>query len=343
MLHELRTTWGTHRKSFTLVEAAQLLGTLVSLSRVCAWGIFLVTNLNSAMYNILASNARRLWSTQEFRELIETRDRSARHPTDASRFRFFSSAVAKAIWTCKSRTWLTQDIREELAFIVRVFGNPTTYRWSSPIAHLIPLAPDYQAWQDSCLDGAGGFSFQLRFWWVVEWPDSIRQRSIRYLPQGDKSLVSINMLEYAALIIGLAGAIVCWEALPMADRPPFPMLLSWTDNTTAESWTRKIAGMRGPQGRGLARIFAHILMFSAVGVRAAYVPGEMNTIADYLSRIREADNFSQLSHASLLQRFPQLQSCRRFRPSRELLSLICTTLSSGCTSIPLERIELGRI
>lgn len=343
MLHELRTTWGPHRRSFTLVEAAKLLGTLVSLARVCAWGIFLVVNLNCALFTILASNARRLWNTPEFRELVGHRDRSRRHPTDASRFRFFSSAVARAIWNCKSLSWITRDVRDELDFVLRVFANSRVYRWASPIAHLIPREPDFQAWQDSCLDGAGGFSFTLHFWWVVEWPASIRCRSIRHLRQGDTSLISINLLEYAAIILGLAGAICAWESLPVEDRPPFPLLLSWTDNTTAESWTRRVAGFKGPQGRGLARLFAHLLMFSDVGVRAAYVPGELNDIADYLSRIRDANDFSQFSHASLLQRYPQLQSCRRFRPSPELLSVIYTTLSSGCTTIPLERIALGQI
>ena len=63
MLHELHSTWGPHQKSFTLVEVAQLLGTLVSLSRVCAWGIFLMVNLNCMMYYILASNTHRLSSS----------------------------------------------------------------------------------------------------------------------------------------------------------------------------------------------------------------------------------------------------------------------------------------
>jgi hypothetical protein len=121
------------------------------------------------------------------------------------------------------------------------------------------------------------------------------------------------------------------------------MILSWTDNTTAEAWTRKIAGLTGPQGKALARIFAHLLMFSDVGVCAAYIKGEENPIADYLSRLREQDNFSQFQYESLVTQYPQLKQCRRFLPSQELLSLVYSALSMGHVTIPDVRIPLGRI
>lgn len=343
MLKLLQSTWGPHRRSFTLVEAAKLLGTLVSMSRVCSWGIFLFTNLHQAIYDMLERNSRQLYSTPAFRELIRQRDEASRHPTDSSQFRFFSSHVAKAIWDCKSRTWISRDIRVELDFLTTVFGNSDTYDWSSPIAHLIQLEPDYEGWQDACLSGGGGFSFDLKFWWMLEWPEQVASRTIRFLAKGDQSLVSINLLEYAAIIVGLAGSIVAWEALPPNARPPHPIALLWTDNTTAESWTRRIAGLKGPQGKALARIFAHLLMFSDVGVRAAYIEGELNVIADHLSRLRNQNDFSQFQYHSLVQQFPRLRRCRRFLPSQELLLLIYTSLLTGCANIPTTRIQLGQM
>ena len=339
----LRQEWGPHRRSFTLLEAARLLGTLISLSRVCSWGLFLFVNLNQAIYEMLTKNAKRLMLSSEFRELIQQRDGAAGHPTEAARFRFFSSKVARAIWNCKSRSWITVDIRTELTFIAQVLGNPTIYDWSSPIAHLIELEPDYEEWQDACLTGGGGFSFNLRFWWILEWPSDIANRTVRYLPKGDKRLISINKLEYASIIFSLAASILSWEALPVDQRPIHPMILSWTDNTTAEAWTRKIAGLTGPQGKSMARIFAHLLMFSNVGVRAAYIKGEENPIADYLSRLRDQNNFSQFQYDSLVTQFPRLKQCRRFLPSPELLSLVYSALSTGHVTIPDVRVPLGRI
>lgn len=343
MIYLLGVTWGPMRRSFTLSEAAQLLGTLVSLCRVCPWGIFLFSNLYQAIYEMLSKNARRLMSTPEFRELIQQRDEANGHPTEAARFRFFSSKVARAIWDCKSRTFINLDIRAEITFLHQVFQNPVAYNWSSPIGHLIEREPDYEGWQDACLTGAGGFSFNLRFWWILEWPDEIANRTIRFLPKGDKNLISINMLEYVAIIMGLAASIVAWEALPVHIRPLHPMNLLWTDNTTAAAWTKRIAGLKGPQGKALARVFAHLLMFSDVGVLAAHIKGDLNVIADYLSRLRKQNDFSRFQYSSLVKQYPQLKCCRRFQPSQELLSLVYASLLTGCSNIPTTRVTLGRM
>jgi hypothetical protein len=107
-----------------------------------------------------------------------------------------------------------------------------------PIAHLIGLEPDYEEWQDACLTGGGGFSFNLQCWWILEWPQEIATCTIQFLKKGDKCLISINMPEYAAIIISVAASIVCWEALPVDQRLIHPMVLSWTDDTTAEAWTK---------------------------------------------------------------------------------------------------------
>jgi hypothetical protein len=96
----------------------------------------------------------------------------------------------------------------ELNFLCQVFSNPVTYNWSLPITNLIKLKPDYEEWQDACLTGGGGFSFNLHFWWIVEWPSKIVSRTIRFLKKGDKSLVSINVLQYATIIISLAASII---------------------------------------------------------------------------------------------------------------------------------------
>jgi hypothetical protein len=59
--------------------------------------------------------------------------------------------IAMTIWNEKAKTCITRDICEDLNFIPTVFSNPITYRWSSPITHLIPWEPDYKYWQDPSL------------------------------------------------------------------------------------------------------------------------------------------------------------------------------------------------
>jgi hypothetical protein len=99
------------------------------------------------------------------------------------------------------------------------------------------------------------------------------------------------------------------------------MILSWTNNTTAEAWERKIAGLTGPQGKVLAQIFAHLLMFSNVRVCAAYVKGKENPIPDYLFCLHDQDNFSQFQYESLVTQYPWLKQCHCFLPSQELAAL----------------------
>jgi hypothetical protein len=59
LLTKLEKNWGpaSGRTAFTLSEAAELLGILVSMCRICPWGIFLFQNLYHVMYQTLTSNA----------------------------------------------------------------------------------------------------------------------------------------------------------------------------------------------------------------------------------------------------------------------------------------------
>jgi hypothetical protein len=111
-----------------------------------------------------------------------------------------------------------------------------------------------------------------------------------------------------------------WETFPVDTRPPHPMILLWTDNSTAKSWTKKISGLKTPQGRSLARIFAHILMFSDVGIEAKHIPGEENVIADYLSCAKNTNDLSSFCFKQYQTQFPWLTGSRRFLPSKDIRS-----------------------
>ena len=69
-----------------------------------------------------------------------------------------------------------------------------------------------------------------------------------------------------------------------------------------------------------------MLIDSPLGINAKWIAGEENTIADVISRLKElsvdADGYSNFDYSSLPQRFPQLQGCRQFLPSNELLSCL---------------------
>jgi len=118
-------TWGPHHRSSTIKQAAELLGTLLLLCRVCKWGIFLVTNLLKAVHEMLDENSKQLMHLDEFRLLMQE---ASCHPTDSSQYQFFASKVARQIWDEKALTCINQQIHEELDFIKKVFADPSTYK-----------------------------------------------------------------------------------------------------------------------------------------------------------------------------------------------------------------------
>jgi hypothetical protein len=86
LLSNLVNNWGptSGQNHFTLTEATELLGILVSMCRVYPCGIFLFQNLYHAMYQSLARNAARIWHSNEFRNNIALQDTYSKHPTDSS-------------------------------------------------------------------------------------------------------------------------------------------------------------------------------------------------------------------------------------------------------------------
>jgi hypothetical protein len=298
--------------------------------------------MSATITQILAKNASRLSHTPAFQDSVASLERFRHHPTDASKYTFFSHQVARSIWDSKSHTFITPALREEVDFVIHVLSHPDTYRWESPIAHLIPREPDGEVFQDACPWGGGGFSPELDFWWALDWPIEVFERATK-LSSNDPCYISNNLLEYAAILFGLAGAILAWEALPPPIRPPHPFYLFWTDNMAARAWTTKISGIKTPQGRSLVRLFAHLLMFSDLGVEAQHIKGTQNIIADFLSRASLTHNMSSFTYRHIQTRFPWLTLSRRFFPSSELLALVFTALLRPSVTIPTTRVMLGQL
>jgi hypothetical protein len=136
----LRNNWssGARRYTFRLREAAEVLGLLTYLCRVCPWGRFLFQNLYEAVSHALARNTLRIMNDPTLRALVAQRDSYRQHPTDSAKYGFFSQKVARAIYDTKELTYLTPDIRQEVNFIIEVLSKPMIYQWGAPIAHLIP-------------------------------------------------------------------------------------------------------------------------------------------------------------------------------------------------------------
>jgi len=210
-------------------------------------------------------------------------------------------------------------------------SNPKQYNLSTPIAHVVNRDPDFITYGDACLEAGGGFADQL-FWWHVEWPDKIKALTLKNLKvtrrcANSKELVSINLLEFAVEIINYAAIIMMFKENPSLCSHGFPMLLNWTDNTTSKSWIRKAAS-KTKKGKALQRLLCSMMMNNPVGIRAEHIAGDLNILADAISRTYSS-SYSKLSFDKLFQEFPYLKSWNRFHPSQELLSTLYSGLLEG--------------
>jgi len=153
---------------------------------------------------------------------------------------------------------------------------------------------------------------------------------VDFCPQGESrngkngTLVTINALEFASLIINYVAASHALTIDNPSASDPHPIVLLYANNTTAEAWMIK-ASKKSLAGQALGRIQAALMINNPVGINAAHISTTDNEIADKISRVlTEANLLADMK--PLFQDFPLLQSCRRFQPSAELISLISETL-----------------
>ena len=191
----------------------------------------------------------------------------------------------------------------------------------------------------------GGYSYGLNFWWHYQWPLSIQQRTLKFFIVKVKdyetdTLISINLLEYATVIITYAAATTALlhDPSPYNSTNPYPTLLNLADNTSALSWMRKAANST-PSGRALSRILCAIQINNKLGLNGGFISSVDNIVADKISRLLPSASSSTPSYALLFKEFPKLAFCRKFQLGPELQScLLHALLSDQKVDLPLPKI-----
>ncbi len=121
-----------------------------------------------------------------------------------------------------------------MTLIISILNDNSISR-HCPIAHLIPRDPTAFTFSNSSSHTAGGYSTDLKFWWHINWPEQVQARAAK---ARTNEMISINALEYAAIIINLVATTSTILASP-SDQDPYPTVLYFTDNVTLEAWIRK--------------------------------------------------------------------------------------------------------
>ena len=72
-------------------------------------------------------------------------------------------------------------MKSEFKLLYTILNNPHIYKWESPIAHLVPRDPTATLIGDASLHGAGGYSISLAVYWRLEWPDNVKNQTLKLI------------------------------------------------------------------------------------------------------------------------------------------------------------------
>ncbi len=165
---------------------------------------------------------------------------------------------------------ISRTMRYEIEFFCDKLKPDSGIKWEMPIAHLIPQTPFATTIGDSLLEGAGGFSVTLGFWWHICFLDKVVWHTLQFKTSNDDSmLMLINVLEFVTVIINYCTALHVVRTSPVTD-DSHPVILNITNNSSALSWTLHMC-KRSKIGQMLARFFCSLLINSPLGINSQYV------------------------------------------------------------------------
>ena len=143
---------------------------------------------------------------------------------------FAQSEVARTTHGCQQLHWVNRMLAKELHLITRALSS-SKLKLHTPIAQLVRCNPSATARSDSCVCATGDYSVDMGFWWYYEWPSEVRNRTLALVlvrNTKDGTLISINVLEYAALLINHAATYLSNTLHPNKE-DPFPLVLLKAD------------------------------------------------------------------------------------------------------------------
>ena len=319
------------RKRFRVKEIERVTGMLIHIAGTAPWLKFLLSHVYSSVTDALGANKDFFVKTdKQFREMLK----DAKSKEVSERERSFAQAeTSRQIHSGNKGHFINKTLREELHLIIEALSSGRLKR-RTPIGHLVRRDPSGRARSNSCLYAAGGFSTDMGFWWYIEWPASVRKHTLVYVRNNkDGKLISINVLEYAAILINYAASYHYHHTHPDPE-DPYPTVLLEADNRASESWTEK--GCKSSLiGRSLARLQCAMTINNNVAVHTGHVTTKQNVIADRISRMISETN-SMREFPSIVQDYPELRGCKRFQPSSELISLVMDAISQKKLSDPME-------
>jgi hypothetical protein len=241
VLELLNSTWHPNRRCFKVSEAQKLTGKLARLADGANWVFHLLSHLYSSIVYALSKNKRLLTkSSAEFRNIVlAIRTNAFVTPCkDLARHTSFAMKRAAKLTHHESYQYnINRTMHYKIEFFCNKLKPDSGIKWEMPIAHLIPRMLFVMTIGDSSLEGAGGFSVTLGFWWHICFPNKVVRCTLQFKTSNDYGmLVLINILEFVMVIINYCATLHVVRTSPVTD-DPHPVIPNITDSSSALSWT----------------------------------------------------------------------------------------------------------
>jgi hypothetical protein len=322
----LNSTWHPNQHCFKVSEAQKLTGKLARLAKGANWVFHLLSHLYSSIAYALSVNKRLLTeSSAEFQDIflaIQTNAFATPCKDLAQHTSFAMKHVAKLTHHASYQYNINRTMQYKIKFFCDKLKLDLGIKWETPIAHLIPQTPFATTIGDSLLEGAGGFSITLGFWWHIRFPDEVVQRTLQFKTNNDNGmLLLINVLEFMTVIIIYCTALHVVRTSPVTD-DPHHVILNITNNSSALSWTLHTC-KRSKIRRMLACFFCALLINLPLGINLQWISTMDNKIADNISCLKQqSENNSSpaFDYTILKQTYPELRHCFFFQIQPELIS-----------------------
>ncbi len=180
-------------------EAQKLTGKLARLAKGANWVFHLLSHLYSSITYALSENKRLLTeSSAEFQNIVLAIQTNAfvTPCKDLAQHTSFAMKHAEELTHHASYQYnINRTMHYEIEFFRDKLKPDSGIKWEMPIAHLIHWTPFATTIGDILLEGAGGFSVTLGFWWHIRFPDTVVRRTLRFKTSNNNGmLVLINVL-----------------------------------------------------------------------------------------------------------------------------------------------------
>ncbi len=173
----LNSTWHPNQRRFKVSQAQKLTGKLACLAKGANWVFHLLSHLYLPIAYALSKNKRLLTdSSAEFRDIVLAIQTNAFVTPCKDLARHTSIAMMHAAKLTHHASYqynINKSMHYKIEFFCDKLKLDLGIEWEMPIAHLIPRTPFATTIGDSLLEGTGGFSITLGFWWHICFPEEV--------------------------------------------------------------------------------------------------------------------------------------------------------------------------